>query len=198
VTSTGRRPLVWIDTETTSLRHDRRAWEIAVIVRRDGHPDHEQTWLVDANDLDLGNADPQALAVGRYYDRHPQAGRSADRYVLPPPELNALIQVEEVTRGAVLLGSNPGFDTEVLGARMRANGICPSWHYHPIDVPTLALGVLLGRGEPVPYREDGTVGSDDLCRAFGLDLAGYERHTALGDCRLFRDLYDAATREVAT
>jgi DNA polymerase III epsilon subunit-like protein len=194
VTGTDKRPLVWIDTETTSLRPDRRAWEIAVIVRRDGHPDREQTWLVDAADLDLGNADPRALAVGRYYDRHPQA-RVAGK--TPPPEPDVLMQVEEATRDAVLLGSNPGFDTEVLGVRMRANGICPTWHYRPVDVPTLAWGVLAGRGEPVPYRQDGTVGSDDLCRAFGLDLAGYERHTALGDCRLFRDLYDAATREVA-
>ena len=33
-------------------------------------------------------------------------------------------------------------DTEVLANRMRAHGICPSWHYHLIDVEALAIGYL--------------------------------------------------------
>jgi hypothetical protein len=61
-------------------------------------------------------------------------------------------------------------------------------------VPTLAHGWLLGAGKPVPRRPDGTVKSDDLSRAVGVDPDDYYRHTALGDCRWMRDLYDAVTR----
>lgn len=189
---TDARTLVWVDTETTSLRHDRRAWDIALIVRTpDGDVEHQ--WFVDADDLDLGNADAAALRIGGFHQRHPQYNVRVN--TAEAEEWDVLTQVERYTRGAVLLGSHPAFDMNTLAPRMRACGICPSWYYHPIDVPTLALGVLLGRGVRPPYRDDGTVGSDAVCTAFGLDVGRYERHTALGDCRLFRDLYDAATRE---
>jgi hypothetical protein len=178
---------VWVDTETTSLRPDRRAWDIAVIVR-DDDGDHEHQWYVDAHDLDLGNADPYTLSRFGFYQRHPQGTRSAGPYTLPPGELDVLLEVEELTRGAVLAGSNPGFDTDVLGARMRANRICPSWHYHPLDVPTLAHGWLLGSG--LPGLSSRPTSSDAVSAACGVDPAGYDRHTALGDCRWMRDLHD--------
>ena len=82
---------------------------------------------------------------------------------------------------------------DILGARMRAHGICPSWHYHPEDIPTLAHGWLLGAGKPVPER----LKSDDISRACGVDPDQFGRHTALGDCRWMRALYDVVTgREV--
>ena len=63
--------LCFIDTETTSLRHDRRAWEIAVITREPGKPDQEKSWFVASEDLDLGNADLMSLKIGRFHERHP-------------------------------------------------------------------------------------------------------------------------------
>jgi DNA polymerase III epsilon subunit-like protein len=69
---------------------------------------------------------------------------------------------------------------------MRACGILPSWHYHPIDVPSLAEGWLRGRGRPLPDQ----LKSDELCRAIGVDPDKYARHTALGDCELFRAVYE--------
>lgn len=189
MTDTDKRPLVWIDTETTSLRHDRRAWDVALI-RRTPDGDVEHQWFIVADDLDLGGADLAALRIGRFHQRHPQytGGGAEEEWAL-------LDQVEELTRDAVLLGSHPAFDMDTLAPRMRANGVCPSWHYRPVDVPVLALGVLLGRGVQVPARDDGTLSTDDVCRAFGLDVSGYERHTALGDCRLFRDLYNVVQAE---
>jgi hypothetical protein len=190
--------IAFVDTETTSLRHDRRAWEIAVIVRRPGADDVEHTWTIDAEDLDLGNADPASLKFGKFYDRHPEFStdfsvRDGDKPgsgdMHAEPEVGALWGVEELTRGAVLMGSNPSFDAEMLAARMRAHGICPSWHYHLEDVPTLALGWLYGSGGRIPEPRK----SDAISLAAGVDPAGYERHTALGDCRWIRDLYDAVT-----
>lgn len=189
------QPIVFIDCETTSLRHDRRAWEIAVIVRHDGQPDHEQSWLIAANNLDLGNADPASLRIGGFYDRHPLTTvgdndlfiSTASRDVWR--EVEVLRTVEKLTRGAILMSSNPSFDAETLAARMRAHGICPSWHYHLEDVPTLALGWLYGAGKEIPESRK----SDAISKACGVDPAAYARHTALGDCSWIRDLYDMVT-----
>lgn len=194
--------LVFIDTETTSLRHDRRAWEVALIVRDpDTGKDEEYTWFVDTDDLDLGNADLMSLKIGKFYDRHPQAlnptaGRRYDSLHNTVCECDALMEVERMTRGVILVGAVPNFDSEVLGNRMREHGICPSWHYHLIDVETLAAGALK---LPPPWN------FDMVLAEYGLTYDEADRHTALGDTRMVRDLYDAVMatdpeqlREMAT
>lgn len=184
-------PVVFIDCETTSLRSDRRAWEIALI-RRTGVPGAEDTvhhWMIDVSGLDLGNADPQSLAIGGFYQRHPQV---AGNPIGPVPQLerDVLYALEQETRGAVLFGSNSGFDAQTLDPRMRAHGILPSWHYHPQDLPSMARGWLQARGIPLPTKPDGKVTTDDLARACGVNVDWYERHTALGDATMFRDWCD--------
>ncbi len=175
--------LAFLDTETTSLRPDRRAWEIGVIIRRPDQPDHEQSWMIDVSDLDLGNADPRALDVGRFYERHPQFNDSGDPFSRDVVyESLAMEQVEKLLRGAYIVGAVPNFDTEVLDTRMRANDILPSWHYHLCDVENLAAGALR---QPQPW------GFDDLLTAFGLSFPEGDRHTALGDAKMARALYDA-------
>ena len=179
--------LCFIDTETTSLRPDRRAWEVAVILRRPGQPDDERSWFTDADDLDLGNADLASLRIGGFFDRHPQY--RADRLCLAAqPEYDVLREVEELTRGAHLIGAVPSFDAEVLGTRMRACGICPSWHYHVQDFETLIAGWLAGQGRPVPPLP---WKSDDLSRLIGVEPPGAdERHTAVGDARWAARVWD--------
>ncbi len=184
--------LAFIDTETTSLRHDKRFWEVALILRQPGQDDVEYSCFVDTQDLDLGNADLQSLTFGRFFERHPWYGPAGDPFEGPPGmdrEVNILHKLEEMTRGATLLGSNPSFDAELLAARMRAHGLCPSWHYHHLDVPTLALGWLHGSAGRIPDPPK----SDAISLACGVDPAKYERHSALGDCRWIRDLYDTVT-----
>lgn len=181
--------ICFLDTETTSLRHDRRAWEIGVIVRQDGK-DIEYAWFVDECDLDLGNADPMSLKIGKFYDRHPaytdpNRDQNHDRFGFGSLECNVLADVERLTRDAHIVGAVPNFDTEVLATRMRANGICPSWHYHLCDVETLAAG---GLRMPPPWNFDTMLG------AYGLTYDEADRHTALGDARMARDLYDAVMR----
>lgn len=88
--------LVFIDTETTSLRPDRRAWEVGliervpVVVRHPDGPDTSSTedrehhWFIDTEDLDLGNADLMSLKIGRFHERHPQMrGRRTSPSMLP-------------------------------------------------------------------------------------------------------------------
>ena len=185
--------ICFIDTETTSLRHDRRAWEIGLIVRRPGHDDAEHSWFIDAGDLDLGNADPFALSIGKFYQRHPQYRPKyrpglGDHQGCLKGEAEALREVEALTRGAHLVGAVVNFDADVLSARMRAHGICPSWHYHLQDFETLIIGYLRGRGEQIP---DLPWRSDDLSRLIGVEPPGNdERHTALGDARWAARVWD--------
>ncbi|HET8684995.1 MAG TPA: hypothetical protein VFM54_24445 [Micromonosporaceae bacterium] len=182
--------LVFVDTETTSLRPDRRAWEVGLIVRDDaeGGQDDEYRWLVAGRDLDLGNADPFALRIGRFHQRHPEFGQSWTGDPAPMPERQVLFMVERLTRGAHLVGNIVSFDAEVLGARMRAHGILPSWHYHLIDIEAMVVGYLCARGERPGLPWD----SEALSSAVGVaPTPEWERHTALGDARWARDLYDA-------
>jgi hypothetical protein len=206
--------LVGLDTETTSLRWDRRAWEIGVIERVPvtvKHPDgpdtcetddREHQWFIDVQDLDLGNADLKSLEIGRFYERHPQMnGRPGSARVVR--ETAALARVEKLTRNAHLVGAVVNFDTEVLGNRMRETGICASWHYHLIDCEALAIGYLSGRGWPLANPGDPEAlatelfdpaqlpwKSDDLSAALGVTVSEEERHTALGDARFALRVYD--------
>ena len=198
--------ICFIDTETTSLRHDRRAWEVGLIVREPGHADAELHWFVDSCDLDLGNADLFSLNIGRYYDRHPDVLFAADPgnciadVAKCRSEAEVMRAVERYTRGAHLVGAVPNFDAEVLAARMRANGICPSWHYHLIDVEALAVGYLSRKAGAAQMTDEITREflappwkSDDLSAALGVTASDEDRHTALGDARWARAIYDAVT-----
>ena len=177
-------PIVFLDTETTGLHPERRAWDIALI-RRDESAEIRHQWFIEAEDLDLGNADPFALQVSQFYDRHPDYGHSD---VVPLAEQAVLEAVERLTRGAHLVGAVPSFDANVLDRRMRAHGLLPAWHHHLIDVEALAVGYLAAKGKTVdlPWR------SDDLSNACGVEPpASNRRHTALEDARWAMRWYDA-------
>lgn len=170
------KPLLILDTETTSLRRNRRAWEVGMI-RIDASGERELGVYVD--DVDLSNADPMSLAIGRFYERHPAYAESSGLLRgVSTVEAAVARLVEKETRGAMIVGAVPNFDTEVLGDMLYRHQLCPAWHYHLTDIETLVAGYLIGRGEtPLPWR------SEDLSRAVGVDPAGFDRHTALGDCR---------------
>ena len=182
--------LCFLDTETTSLRWDRQVWEVGLIRREPGKADVEYSWFVNLDDLDLGNADLFSLRIGHFYERHPQVITVTDGR-LPLWNIDeVLTQVEELTRGAYLVGAVPGFDAEVLGRQMREcrPSLCPSWHYHLQDVENLALGWLRGRGIVIAEDYDSQWLSEQLGEQ---PPAEDERHTDLGDARWVREMYDA-------
>ncbi|MGV9818394.1 hypothetical protein [Nocardia xishanensis] len=211
-------PLVFLDTETDGLHPGRRPWEIAMI-RRDG--DAERAITIYVAGVDLSAAELIGLNIGGFHQRHPEYRdwtiESEERYdpwasagaVKPGERLlvegEAARLVELWTRGAHIVGAVPSFDVECLGAMLRRNGVCPSWHYHPIDVEALAVGWLHGQraariadgtgiaDEPLPqialpWR------SDDLSRVCGVEPPSEEeRHTAMGDARWVQRWYDRIT-----
>lgn len=184
-------PIVFLDTETDGVHPDRKVWEVGMIRREPNGAEQEIAFFVD---IDLSTADPFGLKVGRFYERHPLGVALADLNVSPsgPAVVHGgrttfatAATVAQWTHGAVIVGAVPNFDTEVLGSLLRAEGFAPAWHYHLIDVETMAAGAL---GLRPPWN------FDSVLDAFGLSYDEADRHTALGDARMARDLYDAVYR----
>ncbi|WP_199546649.1 3'-5' exonuclease [Streptomyces sp. N35] len=208
------RPLAFVDCETTGLDVDHHdAWEIAVIHRRPGHPDAEYLWQIRVS---LAEADPDALDISGYHKRFavPEGewaiqiatdSMPADR---PTPPGQLMVDLMGILDGSVLVGSNPAFDERFLTKLFRQAGVTPAWHYRTRDIATLAVGHLYGQAytltkqqcDAEPYaRADRLLEngwrSYELSRLMGVEPPKKgEAHTALGDARWARDVYDAITK----
>lgn len=202
-------PLAFVDTETTHLDAELGdAWEVAVIVRDfdDNEPrDTEYAWQIRPN---LATADPEALKIGGYLERfavpvHAEAAWTGyeDGPVLPMTRNEVTGAILNVLGGAVLIGSNPGFDDRFLRKLLGPGSA--QWHYRPVDIATLAAGRKLGMTEvarrtgakPLPSDEvPFPFSSRALSRWTGVEPPGPGvAHTALGDARWARDVFDAVT-----
>ena len=201
IESTTRRtpPLAFVDTETTGLDpflHD--AWEIAVILRTDGH-DTEHTFHIRP---DLSNAEPKALEINRYHER-----TAADGWAWDDRE-TAARQLYTLLNGAVMVGSNPAFDAEMIAHLFGRYYEQPKpWHYRTIDVATLAVGALYGRASEWTRKDCDAGWYSKVTKAVGWPWKSYEvsrhveveppakdvAHTAMGDARWARDVWDAVT-----
>lgn len=177
--------LVFLDTETTGLDPARHhIWDVAWITRDDDGADKEQQAFLLAP---LQDADPAALRIGRYFDRHPYPFNEWDvgdddliSRALSPWQ--AARRLAHDLRDAIILGFNPAFDAEFLRALFRAHELPPTWSYRTVDVTCIAAARL--RLEP-PYS------THEMLDFYGIDIPPFSRHSALGDARLSRDLYDA-------
>jgi hypothetical protein len=192
--------IVALDTETTSLGPDRQVWEIGLIRRSGPTTDTWQCYV----DVDLTNADPVSLDIGRFYDRHPQGQELSGKPVTDTAEGHHYVvtQLAKMTHKATIVGNVVNFDTEVLGKLMRAHGVLPTWHYHIVDVENLAVGYLRG----LAILPDNTLEildatrppwhSEELSKLLDVDPPSErERHTALGDAAWALRIYDRIMRE---
>lgn len=177
---------VFLDTETTSLdRRTRHIWDLGYIVREPGKPDVEWQWYLDQTPQEMRVADPMSLRIGGYYDRHPdpylRGELPGDQEVVTWPQVGW--HIARALRDAVLVGAVISFDEETLARELWEHcGLQPTWHYHLLDIETFAAGALR-----LPPRWD----FDRLLAEYGLTYDEADRHTALGDARMVRDLYDA-------
>lgn len=200
-------PIAFVDCETTHL--DPRlgdAWEIAVIRRREDGVDTEYVWQIRP---DLATADPEALKIGRYEERFavPEGWDAIELIPSGPPMRSKLpemlFDLQEALEGAVVVGSNPGFDVAFLAKLLQAHGRKLPWHYRPVDIATLAAGFRLGQAASGAYGGDFAFQADypqlpyksyELSRAVGVEPPSKDvAHTALGDARWARSVWDAVT-----
>lgn len=179
-------PICFVDCETDGVHPNRKPWEIALIRRE---PDGDETEVSFFVSIDLSTADLFGLKVGRFYERHP-VGRVLSRLDKPDPvaswgdpsfknRADAAQLVARMTHGAQLVGAVPSFDAEVFDHLLRDNGLCPAWHHRLRCVETLTAGHF---GEEV--------GGLGAC-ARALDIEVTDEHTALGDARTARAIWDA-------
>lgn len=194
--------LCFLDTETTGLSERCEIWEIGYILRTypadgsSGHVDEEYSVMIRPG---MEFAEPTGLRIGRYYERNfledepvgaacwtNRPGRTRRELVAEGAGITSVYQVAArltgVLDGATLIGAVPWFDERHLQQLLRRHNQVATNHYHLVDVETLAAGRL---GRQPPW------GFDDLLASYGLKYAEEDRHTALGDARMVRDLYDA-------
>lgn len=187
--------LCFVDTETTGLSDRAEVWEIGLILREPDQPDVEYAWQIRPT---LVDAEPTGLRIGRYYERmHPTLLRcspgavsiahpdGADGGVTVSLSAGVAAEVAGLLDGAYLVGAVPWFDERHLIRFLAQHNQCATNHYHLVDVETLAAGQL--RMAP-PWK------FDTLLAKYGLVYDEADRHTALGDARMVRDLYDAVLK----
>lgn len=199
--------LIALDTETTGLDPATcEVWEIGAVDLDTGD---EFEWRLRPSDYAVATMHPRAAEVNRFHERteHPD-WRWHDNPKAALAELHGLLD------GAHVIGAVPDFDARFLGATYaRWSMVPPRWHYHLIDVESVAVGFLAGlraafvevspwSGEvawagsaalaaaeaewPLPLPWD----SDALSAAVGVrSPSGGERHTALGDARWVADMW---------
>ena len=174
-------PLVFIDTETDGLHPGRKAWEIALI-RRDHLGQTETHFFVG---IDIRDSNPDALSIGRFWDRHPSGRKMAGLKTLPD-SVNVLTQhdaAKEVMRwtfGAHLVGAIPSFDAETFARMLRSNGYLPSWHHRLYCIESIVMGHF---GRPVG-------GLRACAEAVGVMVPDGAEHTAMGDARTVAEIWD--------
>lgn len=202
-------PVAFVDCETTHLDAEvGEAWEVGVILREfednGEHTDTEYLWEF-AIDPTPGAFDPEALRIGRWHERRQlatgtnEAAFTGEVPAVLMPRTDAVKAIVNVLRGAVLVGSNPGFDDRFLRKLLGPGSA--QWHYRPLCIATLAAGKKLGMaevvrrfgGKPLPSDEVPLpFSSRDLSRWTGVEPPGLGvAHTALGDARWARDVWDA-------
>lgn len=188
-------PVCFADTETDSLKRRRRPWEIG-IVRRE--PDGtEKTYNLMIADVDLSHADPIALNIGRFFERHPRFGGTLPEGSELVTDEQAALLTEEALRGAHIIGGVPHFDEHVFKHMFRRHKLPWSAHYHLGDFENMIVGYLAGISRWQADRLDGLTSlrppwsSEQLSRVLGIDPpAPHARHTALGDALWARAVYD--------
>jgi DNA polymerase III epsilon subunit-like protein len=184
-------PLCFIDTETTGLdRYTREIWEVAMIRRE---PDgSEQSYEVLVAGVDLSEASPVSLKIGRFYDRYDMrySGNQGSPFMPAHPYLHpahVAAAVERMTRGAHLVAAVPSFEDTGLAPLLKRHQLTPAWHYHLVCIENVLAGHL---GVVPPYSPD------ELSDRIGVDPANFDRHTAMGDVLWVRAQWDAWQIEV--
>lgn len=173
--------ICFVDTETLGLHPQSPIWEFAALrVFADGAEDsalfqirHEPGVYLD----EMAASGPIGAQLAEdYRARYSPADAFGER--------DAAIMIHLVTRSALVVGCNPGFDldSQRLAGLLRRNGIEPEWHYHPLDTASMAIARLAAQDRlpEQPWK------SDQLSSLIGVYPHEFPRHTAMGDVQWCR------------
>lgn len=164
---TDRRVIV-VDVESTGLSHNSAILEVAAVDLQSG----EELHFIPHVDPDaLASADPEALAVNRYYERRLYKDRlSGSDTALQYGKLAKMLH------GNTLAGCNPTFDAALIeravGPKLLRIG--KVWHHRLADISAYAAGALGLPPGDLP-------GLAKVCEL--LFIKNDEEHSALGDAR---------------
>ncbi len=215
----------FFDTETTHLERDHGdLWEAAIVFRDTEKPefgDREYWWQVRPP---MATADRNSVQIGRYYDRFKVGDRPIGQGVslscgeaqdeASEGRILDWMKAEEIAfhmarllNGAVIVGSNPRHDWDFADKFLRQHGHILTAKHRMIDIRSLAVGYIHARAHCVPDREfqpDDPAFENDWLSGLVMDvpfrvLAKQDddtKHTALGDARWVRDVFDAIRRGV--
>lgn len=173
--------VAFVDTETLGLDADHHpVWEVGLITPNG----KEHHWFVTVTPRQVDLAHPKALEIGRFAERY-DAERAVHR------GLFCRQFVDLLPDGCHLAGAVVSFDEERIRRTCWRHQVRPNWHYHLIDVETLAIGYLAGLDHAGHGVETLTPpwNSDQLTAALGITVDDMDKHTALGDARWARAIF---------
>lgn len=175
--------IVFLDTETTGLDLRRNeVWEFAAIRREADGTEREFHTFVRHNRMKVDLPEPFLSDYKARYD-HDAAldGWKFTEFLVP------------IFAGRPhIVGAVPDFDIYRIERKMFLEaaileGEGYPWHYHLIDIESMAVGYLRNLKTDFPLPWD----SDKISAALGVTPPSAERHTAMGDVRWVRDMWNA-------
>ena len=113
------------------------------------------------------------------------------------------LEVATLLDGALIIGANPWFDFGHIDTFAREHDQCLTADYHMRDIGSVVDGYLAGHDlarrncafckheAAEPLRRPESMRLTDIARALGMDPDSYDTHTALGDARLTRAIWNA-------
>lgn len=208
---------VYLDCETGGLRPTDRPWEIALLRCTSDGRIEQYVWQV----LDFwpSKADPTALQLSGFYDRHqghaiydeanplnytpdgdqavthPAWNASGPDPDLPvtlrcTSEMLVALELERLVRGAVVWACNPVYDVPRLEALLNRAGRAWTAHYRPMCATTWAAATATALGLTTAAPP---FSNAKIGEALGVSRDGYgTAHTGLADCYYAKALVDAA------
>lgn len=201
---------VFLDLETGGLGHGARAWEVGMVIDT---PAGEELHHYYVSDFNPAHADPIALQMNGFYDRHPLhrltgIGQPAEPHSVlamddhglpagdpdaaPPmvhtgcwPEAIVARTVSWYLRNARLCIINPAYDKPIMRDALHTAGLEDTSYYTPVCIGSYAAGVL---------GIDPAAGSSNrIAEALGVNRADYgTEHSALADGLYARAVLRAA------
>ena len=171
--------IVFFDVETTGLDADSEIIEYAAV---GWSPNGSDELLCESRVLPTRQV-PELVAKINGYD--PMAWRESGARAFDSDHLRELYIALD---GALVCGSNPGFDKARVTYECSRLGLrVPKWSHRECNLSSMAFPLYC-------TGKISSTGLDSLANYFGASSAG-ARHTALGDCKIaisvFEELIDA-------